>query len=216
LPKTIRRSDGKGAGAIVGFANFLLRLYADEQPRAVVVSWDTLETPTKRHQLFPAYQSGRAFAQDLIEQLSALPEFVAACGFANAKAPGFEADDFLVAAVATEERAGGSALVASGDRDSFQLASQRTTILYPSRLARLRASGRKRSDSDMASIRNKARCGWGHHGTARPCPCLNLPADVQHLFPGNHILGEERRTGERKRLRRSRSLARRPRSLLWW
>jgi 5'-3' exonuclease len=62
-----------------------------------------------------------------------LPEFVAAFGFANAKAPGFEADDFLAAAVAAEERAGGSALVASGDRDSFQLASPSTSILYPSR-----------------------------------------------------------------------------------
>ena len=37
LPKTIRRSDGKGAGAILGFANFLLRLHEDEQPRAVIV-----------------------------------------------------------------------------------------------------------------------------------------------------------------------------------
>jgi exodeoxyribonuclease III len=133
LPKTIRRSDGKGAGAILGFANFLLRLCTDERPRAVIVGWDTLETPTKRHEMFPAYQSGREFADDLIEQLSALPEFVSAFGFANAKAPGFEADDFLAAAVAAQERAGGAALVASGDRDAFQLASQSTTILYPSR-----------------------------------------------------------------------------------
>ena len=133
LPKTIRRSDGKGAGAILGFANFLLRFYTDEQPRAVIVGWDSLEAPTKRHEMFPAYQSGREFDDELIEQLNVLPEFVAACGFANAKAPGFEADDFLAAAVAAEERAGGSALVASGDRDSFQLASPRTTILYPSR-----------------------------------------------------------------------------------
>ena len=133
LPKTIRRSDGKGAGAIVGFANFLLRFYADERPRAVVVGWDSLDAPTKRHKMFPAYQSGREFDAELIEQLNVLPEFVAAFGFANAKAPGFEADDFLAAAVAAEERAGGSALVASGDRDSFQLASSHTTILYPSR-----------------------------------------------------------------------------------
>ena len=133
LPKTIRRSDGKGAGAIVGFANFLLRFYADERPRAVIVGWDSLDAPTKRHEMFPAYQSGREFDEELIEQLNVLPEFVAAFGFANAKAPGFEADDFLAAAVAAEERAGGSALVASGDRDSFQLASLRTTILYPSR-----------------------------------------------------------------------------------
>ena len=133
LPKTIRRSDGKGAGAILGFANFVLRLYADERPRAVIVGWDTLEAPTKRHEMFPAYQSGRKFDDDLIEQLKVLPELVAAFGFANAKAPGYEADDFLAAAVAAEERAGGAALVASGDRDCFQLASSRTAILYPSR-----------------------------------------------------------------------------------
>jgi DNA polymerase-1 len=132
LPKTIRRSDGKAAGAILGFANVLLRLYADQQPRAVIVGWDTLEAPTKRHEMFPAYQSGREFDDDLIEQLKVLPELVA-FGFANAKAAGYEADDFLAAAVSAEERAGGSALVASGDRDSFQLASPRTTILYPSR-----------------------------------------------------------------------------------
>jgi DNA polymerase I len=83
--------------------------------------------------MFPAYQSGREFDEELIEQLNVLPEFVAAFGFANAKAPGFEADDFLAAAVAAEERVGASALVASGDRDSFQLASLRTMILYPSR-----------------------------------------------------------------------------------
>jgi exodeoxyribonuclease III len=128
LPKTIRRSDGKGAGAIVGFANFLLRFYAGEHPRVVIVGWDTL-TPTKRHEMFPAYQSGREFDEELIEQLNVLPELVAA----NAKAPGYEADDFLAAAVAAEERTGGTAVVASGDRDSFQLASSHTAILYPSR-----------------------------------------------------------------------------------
>ena len=133
LPKTIRRCEGNGVGAILGFANFLLRLYADEQPRAVIVGWDSLHAPTKRHEMFPAYQSGREFDEDLIEQLNVLPELVTACGFANAKAPGYEADDFLAAAVAAEERADGAALVASGDRDAFQLASPRTTILYPSR-----------------------------------------------------------------------------------
>jgi exodeoxyribonuclease III len=110
LPKTIRRSDGKAAGAILGFANFLLRLYEDERPRAVIVGWDSLGSPTKRHEMFPAYQSGREFDDDLIEQLNVLPEFVAAFGFANAKVPRYEADDFLATAVGAEERAGGSAL----------------------------------------------------------------------------------------------------------
>jgi DNA polymerase-1 len=134
LPKTIRRKGNKGAGAIVGFANFLIRLYESESPRAVLVGWDTLGAPTYRQKLFPDYQSGRHFDEELIEQLDILPDFVAACGFANAKAAGYEADDFLAAAVAREEkRRDGRAIVASGDRDAFQLASGKTTILHPVR-----------------------------------------------------------------------------------
>jgi DNA polymerase-1 len=133
LPKSIRRADQRPAGAIVGFANLLLRLYASERPRAVLVGWDTLGAPTYRHRLYPAYQGGRQFDDELVEQLEVLPQLVAACGFANAKEAGYEADDFLAAAAAAEERRGGSALVASGDRDSFQLASEATTVLYPVR-----------------------------------------------------------------------------------
>ncbi len=131
VPKSIRREGNRGAGAIVGFANFLLRLYETERPRGVIVGWDTLGAPTYRQKLFPAYQAGRNFDDELVEQLEILPQFVAACGFAYAKAAGYEADDFLASAVAAEERRGGCALVASGDRDSFQLASEATTILYP-------------------------------------------------------------------------------------
>ncbi len=131
LPKTIMRRGRRPAGAILGFANLLLRLYRQEQPRAVLVGWDSLDSSTYRHEAFPAYQSGRAFDDAVVEQLEILPKFVAACGFANAKAPGFEADDFLAAAAAAETRRGGRALVVSGDRDTFQLASDRITILYP-------------------------------------------------------------------------------------
>jgi len=141
LPKTILRRGRKPAGAILGFANMLLRLYREEQPRAVLVAWDTLEVPTYRHEKLPAYQSGREFDDALLEQLEVLPEFVAACGFQNAKAPGFEADDFLAAAAAKEERRGGTVLIASGDRDTFQLASNRTTILYPVRAGEMARTG---------------------------------------------------------------------------
>jgi exodeoxyribonuclease-3 len=133
LPKSIRMRGGRPAGAIVGFANFLIRFYLNEQPRAVLVGWDTLDVPTSRHRAFPAYQSGRLFDSELLEQLALLPEFVAACGFVSARAPGFEADDFLAAAVKAEEKRKGTALVASGDRDTFQLASESTTILFPAR-----------------------------------------------------------------------------------
>jgi DNA polymerase-1 len=130
LPKTIRRRGNKGGGAILGFAYFLLRLYESERPRAVLVAWDSLDEPTYRHEALPAYQSGREFEDELVDQLDVLPDFVAACGFANAKAPGYEADDFLAAAVAKEERRG-IIVVATGDRDAYQLASAKTTILQP-------------------------------------------------------------------------------------
>jgi DNA polymerase I len=133
LPKTIRRSGSKGGGAVLGFANYLLRFYATERPRAVLVGWDTLDAPTFRHRLLASYQSGREFDAELVDQLAILPDFVAACGFANAKAAGYEADDFLAAAAAGEERHGGTCLVATGDRDAFQLASASTTILLPVR-----------------------------------------------------------------------------------
>jgi len=70
LPKTILGRGRKPAGAILGFANVLLRLYRDEQPRAVLVAWDTLEVPTYRHDKFPAYQSGREFDDALLKQLA--------------------------------------------------------------------------------------------------------------------------------------------------
>src|ERR687893_2235164 len=79
LPKSIRRTGNHGGGAIVGFANFLLRLYESERPRAVLVGWDTLDAPTYRHQAFPDYQSGRVFDAELVEQLELLPRFVEAC-----------------------------------------------------------------------------------------------------------------------------------------
>jgi DNA polymerase-1 len=141
LPKSIRRAGNKGGGAIVGFANFLIRLYDGERPRAVLVGWDTLGSPTYRQKLFPGYQGGREFDGELVEQLDVLPQFVDACGFAYAKAAGYEADDFLAAAVAEEERRGGSAIVASGDRDAFQLASDRTTILQPIRAGEMARIG---------------------------------------------------------------------------
>jgi DNA polymerase-1 len=141
LPKSIRRKGNRGGGAIVGFSNFLLNLYAGEQPRAVLVGWDTLGAPTYRQKLFPPYQGGRQFDDEIVEQLDVLPELVAACGFANAKAAGYEADDFLAAAVALEERRGGYVLVATGDRDAFQLASHRTTILHPVRAGEMARIG---------------------------------------------------------------------------
>jgi DNA polymerase-1 len=141
LPKSLRSATGLPSGAIVGFANFLIRLWESEQPRAVLVGWDSIGEPTYRLEAFPQYQSGRVFDPEILEQLELLPELVRAMGFAAAKQAGYEADDFLAAAVADEEKRGGQTLVATSDRDAFQLVSARTTVLQPvkgvSELARI-------------------------------------------------------------------------------
>jgi DNA polymerase-1 len=115
-----------------------MRLWDTEQPRAVLVGWDSLETPTYRHEALPEYQAGREFEDAILDQLGVLPELVESFGFAVAKAPGYEADDFLAAAAA---RWKGPLLVATSDRDAFQLVSDSVTILQPvkgvSELARI-------------------------------------------------------------------------------
>jgi DNA polymerase-1 len=80
--------------------------------------------------VFAAYQSGRVFDDALVEQLDILPEVVSAFGFLVAKSPGYEADDFLAAGAREWP---GAVLVATSDRDAFQLASERVTILQPTR-----------------------------------------------------------------------------------
>jgi DNA polymerase-1 len=129
----MRRADGGPENAAVGFTNMLLRLWQDERPRTVLVAWDTLDVPTYRHTELAAYQSGRVFDADLLEQLDLLPGIVRSTGLAAAKEPGYEADDFLAAAAAQEEAAGGTALVATSDRDAFQLVTARVTVLQPVR-----------------------------------------------------------------------------------
>ena len=133
LPSSIRDGAGRPANMIVGFGNMLVTVWESVQPRATVVGFDTLTVPTYRHEAFAAYQSGREFPPELTEQLDRLPELVGAMGFAWGKAPGYEADDFLGAAVASEEAAGGEAIVLTSDRDMFQLVSERTTVLQPTK-----------------------------------------------------------------------------------
>ena len=99
-PEVGPRGGGRPANALVGFANFLLRLWDSEQPRPVLVGWDTLEAPTYRHEALPGYQAGREFDDAILEQLDVLPGLVESFGFAIGKAAGYEADDFLAAAAA--------------------------------------------------------------------------------------------------------------------
>jgi DNA polymerase-1 len=133
LPRSIRRANGRPGNLLTGLTSMLLRLWQAEQPRAVVVGWDTLFVPTYRHELLPGYQAGREFDPELLEQLDLAPALLEAGGIVCGKAEGFEADDFLGAAVAAERKRRGTSLVATSDRDAFQLVADDVTILQPVR-----------------------------------------------------------------------------------
>ena len=131
LPDSIKDGEGRPANCIIGFANMLLSVWEAEEPRTVFVGFDSVGAPTYRHELLPEYQAGRDFPPELTFQLDRLPEFVAALGFPWAKKDGYEADDFIAAATVAEDERGGNALVLTNDRDLFQLATDKTTILRP-------------------------------------------------------------------------------------
>lgn len=179
LPKTMRRLDGGPGNALIGFTDMLLRLWRAEGPRALLVGWDTLDVPTYRHEALQAYQSGRVFEDELLEQLDLLPALVESAGFVSAKAAGYEADDFLAAAATREEARGGSALVATSDRDAFQLVTERVTVLQP-------AKGRP---TRIGPAEVRARYGVD---PAQVPDFIALRGDPSDRIPGARGIGEKR------------------------
>lgn len=122
---------GRPINALHGFAIMAAGLWQAEKPRAVLACWDTLTVPTYRHKEWPQYQAGREFDPEIVEQLDRMPALCEALGFAWAKGPGYEADDFLATAARLETGAGGTALVVTSDRDAYQLVSDTVTVLSP-------------------------------------------------------------------------------------
>ena len=133
LPKTTRDRAGRPANMLLGVANMLITMWDAAAPRSILTCWDTLTVPTYRHEALSTYQSGRDFDADLLEQLDRLPGLSRCFGFPAAKAPGYEADDFLAAASAAETANGGVSALVTSDRDSFQLVSDTVMVLLPKR-----------------------------------------------------------------------------------
>jgi DNA polymerase-1 len=132
-PKTVRGINDEPINAYVGFLSMLVRYWQNEKPRAIFVAWDTLGVDTYRNRLWPAYQGGRIFEPEIKRQLEQFPKLCQAFGFGVAKEAGFEADDLMAAAALAEVAAGGTCLLFTSDKDSYQLASDKITILSPKR-----------------------------------------------------------------------------------
>ena len=135
-PKTVTGADGTPINAIVGFVSMLVNLWTRERPRGVFVAWDTLGVETYRHKLWPAYQGGRVFDREIVQQLGLLPPLCQKFGLGVGRSAGFEADDLMAAAAIAETSRGGTCLLLTTDRDAYQLVSDQVTILAPQRGAR--------------------------------------------------------------------------------
>ena len=130
LPTTITDGDGQPVNALLGSLNMILRVVADHDPRAVVLAFG-LDAAHYRVELFEGYHAARPPVPDeLAPQLMGSYEFYEAFGWTCADTDEFEADDLLHSYALVEEKAGGTTLILTGDRDLFQCATGATTVLY--------------------------------------------------------------------------------------
>ena len=126
-------AQGQHTNAIYGFATMLLSLLSSEKPTHVAVAFD-VSRKTFRSEIFPDYKANRAKTPDEFRsQMSYLHELVSAFGITQFEVEGYEADDILATITKQAEREGAEVLICTGDRDSFQLVNEKTTVLYPKR-----------------------------------------------------------------------------------
>jgi len=131
LPDSIKGSDGRPVNALLGTANLILREIEVHEPRAVVLCFGP-DAASYRTELYPAYHAEReaAMPDDLSPQFAAARDFFAAFGWTVATSDSLEADDLLGTYAKREAEAGGHALLMTGDRDMYQCAGERVTVLY--------------------------------------------------------------------------------------
>jgi len=126
-------SSGQPTNAIYGFASMLINLISSEKPTHIAAAFD-VSRKTFRSEKFPEYKANRSATPDEFRsQTSYLFELVHAFGIRHFAVEGFEADDIIATFAKRAEKDGFETLICTGDRDSFQLVNQHTTVLYPKR-----------------------------------------------------------------------------------
>ena len=124
-------SDGQPTNAVYGFASMLINLIKEEKPTHIAIAFD-VSRKTFRTEKFPEYKANRASTPDEFRsQMSHINEMVHCFAIKHFELPGFEADDIIASFAKKAETQGFEVLICTGDRDSFQLVNDKTTILYP-------------------------------------------------------------------------------------
>lgn len=121
---------GLHTNAVYGLATTLSRQIEELKPDAVAVAFD-LPEPTFRHKMFDAYKGTRQKApEELTEQIEYVRKCAEALGTHPIAIPGYEADDILGTLARTGEEEGYEVYVFSGDRDTLQLITEKTRVIY--------------------------------------------------------------------------------------
>ena len=119
--RPLTTGDGRYTHAIVGFLNIFWKLLDDIKPDRVVFAFD-LKGPTFRHQMYEGYKAQRkGMPTELAQQLEPLKEILTAMGYPIAAVQGYEADDVLGTIASNCMKSDDECVIATGDRDSFQL-----------------------------------------------------------------------------------------------
>jgi DNA polymerase-1 len=131
LPDSIVGTDGQPVNALLGTANLILREVEVHEPRAVVLCFGP-DAASYRTELYPTYHAEReeAMPDALAPQFALARDFFEAFAWTVATSEDLEADDLLGTYAEREAEAGGRALLLTGDRDMYQCASERVTVLY--------------------------------------------------------------------------------------
>ena len=146
--KMLTTKDGKYTNAIYGFLAILFKILEDLEPEYIGVAFD-LKGPTKRHELYEGYKANRkGMPEELAEQMPIIKEILKAMNIDIIEKQGYEGDDILGTLAKYGEKQGLEVTILSGDRDTFQLASDKITIRIP----RTKAGKTETEDYDRKKI----------------------------------------------------------------
>ena len=127
--RLLTNKKGEYTNAIYGFLNILLRLQEMSGAEAVAVAFD-VHAPTFRHEMYDAYKAGRkGMPDELREQMPVLKNLLHLLGYKTIECEGWEADDILGTLAAECRKNGDECFIATGDRDSLQLAHDGVKVL---------------------------------------------------------------------------------------
>ena len=122
---------GQPTNAVYGFTSMLVNVIRDEKPTHIAVAFD-VSRKTFRSEMFPEYKANRESSPEAFKnQVPLIEEVLNALGVKVLKVDGFEADDIIATLKKQAEADQYEVLIVTGDRDSFQLVDDHTTVLYP-------------------------------------------------------------------------------------